>query len=236
MKKNYIIIFLCLVVIIAIIVLSWLFTIRTIDVEFLNDVENTSKEEIISLANIKNNTNIFVIDEATIERQIESGFSDSSINVTTIERSFPNIVIIKVKERVPLFKIQRNINNSIQYVTPDIDFRRPTTYKENELPEIPLIEVLNLQLTDTYNTKECICLRNIALGLIELGFTENSIISFIKSIEFSGNTVKINLRTTDTSLLINWNDVNIKSEIKRLINRYFNEVDDFTEWTGVTII
>ena len=105
MKKAIIAIAIGLVLIAGIITFGQLFAVSYVSVEFVNNVICASEQEILEQANINTGTNIFVLDEDKIAKNIEKNYADSDIKVNNVIREFPNKVIIKVSERFPIYKI-----------------------------------------------------------------------------------------------------------------------------------
>ena len=106
MKKVIIAVAIGLVFVALIITFGQVFTVRYVSVEFVNSVSSATKQQIINLADIDTHTNIFVIDETKIASAIENEFDDNAIRVSDIVREFPNKVVIRISERLALYKIE----------------------------------------------------------------------------------------------------------------------------------
>ena len=81
MKKAIIAIVIGLVIVAMVISFGHVFAVRYVSVEFQNNVACTTKQEILSSAEISSGTNIFVVDEKKVAQRIEQQYEDSDINV-----------------------------------------------------------------------------------------------------------------------------------------------------------
>ncbi len=229
MKKVAVAITIGLVLVALIIAFGQVFTVRYIDVEFVNAVVTADKNEIIDATGIDTNTNIFILDEKKVKAKIQNAFSDNAIKVNDIVREFPNKVTIKISERTPLFKIKAETEEKDGFVTVDRNFQRTYVYSEEEISREPLIEVKGFVVEDTYLTDECYALRDVANALIDCGFNEEAIPYLIKTIEFTDGSAKITLRSDEvTFVLTNYDE--IEEKIKRLCGEY--EATDFAARNG----
>ena len=82
------------------------FVVRSLDITFLNAVEYVNEEQ--SLVDMRAATSfimgkniLFDVDRARITKEIEQ--ADVRIRVTNIEAKFPNKIVVKVRERYPVF-------------------------------------------------------------------------------------------------------------------------------------
>lgn len=105
-KKRIITMFASLCIIILLCVLGGaVFVIRDIDVVFSgNKPEGIDDAELIRKANIEYGKSIFSISESKVVTNIETNYPD--IKVRGIERVFPNKIILKLAERVPVAAIK----------------------------------------------------------------------------------------------------------------------------------
>lgn len=203
MKKKYIAITISIVLIALIITFGQIFTVRNVKVEFKNETGLTGESDILRIADIKPNTNIFSLKESRIKENINNYYANSL--VVNVERTFPNTVIIHVKERLPMFLIHAETDAYVGYVYTDKDFQRSGT--PDEVEGQTLITVNNYFVRNTFDTAEAIALRAFANALFSQGFTEGGIVAFVESISIGANALTVNLRQNDAVLVINRADV-----------------------------
>jgi hypothetical protein len=221
MKKVVIAVAVGLILIAVIITFGQIFTVRHVGVEFTNSVSCADEQQVLSYANISPSTNIFVLDEETIAERVEKHYSDNSLKVVAIVREFPDKVIIKVSERIPIFKIKAETEDESGYVEADRNFQRAQIYTAGQLDEATLTEVRGYTVEGTYKTDECYMLRDIADALMQCGFPEEAIPYFVSGIEFSGNLVTLELRASDTKFIINkTSDISVKDAVISMYNKY----------------
>lgn len=223
MKKTVIAVVVGLVIVGLIIAFGQIFTVRYINVEFENAVSATSKEEILSIADIDTHTNIFVMDEKALAKKIENAFEDNVVSVDNIVRHFPNTVTINVSERIALFKIPARVGGKTGYVSVDKNFQRTEIYQEDALQDEVLIDIRGVEITSSYNIDECIALKNIADTLLTIGFKEESIPYLIRTIEFTGDDMTVVLRTDGAILKISGYRDNLKDKFAQVFAQYINE-------------
>ncbi len=228
MKKAIIAIVIGLVIVAMVISFGHVFAVRYVSVEFQNNVACTTKQEILSSAEISSGTNIFVVDEKKVAQRIEQQYEDSDINVVDIVREFPNKITIKVMERFAIFKIDAEFKNESGYVCVDRNFQRTKIYNSGVIQTKKLIDVIGYKVSETYVTDECYRLRDIANAFIACGVNEEALPYFIDQIEFTTTQTLIKLRTTDTIFVIESKSYdNIKGAISNLYQQYVGlDVDE----------
>lgn len=97
---KYMLIIILFIVLIICAMFSPLFNIKNIIVE---GNEKISKEEIISLSQVKTDENIFKLNKVKIEKQIKE---NSYIESIKLERKLPSKVVIKIEERKPAYLLE----------------------------------------------------------------------------------------------------------------------------------
>ena len=223
MKKKYFVVIASLIIIVLIVAFGLVFNVRDVSVVFTNKTVYASETDILNAAGNIYKKNIFSINETEIKRSIAATFDDNSIFVTNIVRSFPDKVTIYVKERIPVFKMSVYTSDGDDFVAADKDFQRQKIQKETEFSH-KLIDVTGYVVRDTFNVKECIALRNLALQFIDLEISEEALPYFIKEIHFEDNFMQVRIAETNAILFINID--NVREETTTLYNRYINT--DFT--------
>lgn len=223
MKKVIIAVAIGLVFVALIITFGQVFTVRYVSVEFVNSVSSATKQQIINLADIDTHTNIFVIDETKIASAIENEFDDNAIRVSDIVREFPNKVVIRISERLALYKIEAETDeNEKKYVATDRNFQRSELYSEKDLAGQILTTVTGLKIIDTYRTDECYALRDIANAFISCGIAEEALPYFMEEVDFSTEKIIITLRPTDSIFEISKNVDDIQAAINSLYDSYMS--------------
>lgn len=221
MKKAIIAIVVGLVIVAMVIAFGHVFAVRYVSVEFQNNVACTTKQEILSGAEISSGTNIFVVDEKKVMQRIERQYEDSDIKVVDIVREFPNKITIKVMERFAIFKIDAEFMNESGYVCVDRNFQRTKIYNSGVIQTKKLIDIVGYKVSGTYVTDECYRLRDIANAFIACGIQEEALPYFVSQIEFTTTQTLIKLRTTDTLLVIESTSYdNVKSAVVSLYQQY----------------
>ena len=140
---------------------SPIFNIEEITVE---GNEQINSETIISLSGLKKGTNIFRIIESDIEKNIKE---NTYVDNVEINRSLPDKVELKVKEREILYQI--NIIDSYIY----IDYQGYILDKSSEKKKLPIIEGFCTPNEDLLNKKR-ISSEDISYLNTLLKITENS--------------------------------------------------------------
>ena len=227
MKKAIVGVAIGLLIVAMIITFGQVFTVRYIGVEFENSVSAANKQEILSLANIDSNTNIFVLDENALKQRIEKAYPDNVIRVTDIVRTFPDKVTIKVSERIAIYKIAANKDSESGYVAVDRNFQRNTIYSEEELENMMLVDVKGFVVEDSFVTEECYLLRDIANAFLAYtgadgnAIPEEGLPYLVKEVTFSDTSVNVMLRTDDATIVIDKSDdVSAKEQVRQLFGEY----------------
>ena len=83
MKKVAVAITIGLVLVALIIAFGQVFTVRYIDVEFVNAVVTADKNEIIDATGIDTNTNIFILDEKKSRQKYKTLSATTRLRLTT---------------------------------------------------------------------------------------------------------------------------------------------------------
>ena len=216
MKKTtvFAIIF-CSVVLAAIVFFGVFFTVDEIAVRYDNDVTATDKATILNVIDIDAQTNIFSINEKKIKQKVETAFTDNSIEVVSVVRSFPNKVTVVVRERKQLFKVR--VKYSENYVAPDKDFRRNKVYSEAELDSYDLIEVNGFDVSDSFAVDGCYQMRDFVNELIGLGFNMDAVTTFVDKIDFTEQNMTVTLFDGATLAI---DRSNVAEATKECVNNY----------------
>jgi hypothetical protein len=214
MRKKYISIIISIVLVALIITLGQIFTIKNVEVEFNNQTDITSTGEILEIIGIDTNTNIFSLKESEITQTV-SQYYNNAIDID-IERTFPNTVIIHVEERLPIYLMTSSNSVYTGSITTDKDFQRSDIYNEED--DLTLITVNNYTVQSSFNTEECIRLREFSNTLINLGMEDSSIVVLIESITIEEETLTINLRNNNAVWVVEKD--NIITQTEQFYNSY----------------
>jgi len=218
-KKKYVIISICVAIIALIVVCGQVFTVRNISVVFYNKTGLADEADILEASGLDSRNNIFNVKESEIKHRIIAAFPDNSIVVTNVERKFPDEVVIYVKERTPIFKIEVNASSEEKsFVATDKDFQRGKIQKEEELAPLKLITVTGFVVNDSFDVKECVALRNVAKALLGKNMSEEALPYFIESINISDGELQIKLAETGAVLYVDM--AQTADETAALYDRY----------------
>lgn len=213
-----------LLIVIIIVLNVTLFTIN--DITVLNKVYSDLivEDDIIESSNIEYGSNIFVLSERKTIADIE--LENPYIKVTSIERKFPNKVIIHVTVRTPVMTIP--INGSEDYALLDSNLKilelcdvysnlySASTKVTGILVEEPIIGS-TLALTNSFNT---------ALSTIGyIAYNENldgvAFLTFFESISFNENeknNVRVKINSGVTFAITN-NDY-VEEQLRYCLEKY----------------
>ncbi len=191
MKKNCIVIIASVLILCSIITFGEIFTVKEVEVSFVDEKTSVGEKEILILADIYQYGNIFAVDEKDVANRIENGFDDNSVEVINIVRSFPNKVTIYARERFSMFYMKKFANEE-QLVVTDLEFQRSTLIGIGENVE-SYVGIVGAEVNTNFNTPELLDVYEMGQALTEIGMTEESIRSFLHTIEFVGNAMVINL-------------------------------------------
>lgn len=146
--------------------------------------------DIAEVADIHLGDNIFGIDETAAAKKVAAHFPDHSVVVQDIERVFPDKVIIKIKQRVPVVALALKNDG---YALADIDFQLDR--RADEVDFSLLIAAPDIVVDNTFNTEDCRTLRKALLAVKDCGLSEEGIAALVKSIRFECGSIIYTLRT-----------------------------------------
>lgn len=205
MKKKYVVIAICVLVVAAIVACGQIFTVRDISVVFYNRTGMANEADILEASGLTNRNNIFNVKEKDIKNKIADAFPDNSILVTNVERQFPDKIVLYVRERTLVFKLDvYSSSGENKCVLTDKDFQRGNILSEDEVSQ-KLIEVKGCVVHETFDIKECVALREIAKALVNNGVSEEALPYFIDTIEIVDDMLTITLAETNATLSVEMN-------------------------------
>jgi len=192
MKGNArIIVFIAIIALFVVFVLlnMTVFTIK--DVTVLNKVESQliDKNAIVNDSGIERGDNIFLLSESKISQTIER--NNPYIKVTSIERSFPNKVIIHVSMRTPLMAVK--IQNSSLYALIDGSLKILEIVDNQNNLYLGSTKINGIEITDPIVGGSLYLSNDLNSRLSEIGYvaTEEQLdtsafLNFFESMSFTG--------------------------------------------------
>lgn len=223
MKKKYVLIALSVIVIGLIVACGQMFTVRHVSVVFDNKTGLADENGVLKATGLNGRNNIFNIKESDLKKNIALAYPDNSIEVTNIERKFPNKIVIRVKERIPIFKIKVYSTvggNTDMYVPTDKDFQRGALQNAESIKDLMLIEVSNFGVYETFDVQECKDMHTLVKALLDMSFEEEALPYFIQIIDFSEGYINVMLR--ETNAIISISPENIVDDTRVLFKRYLS--------------
>ncbi len=223
MKNKYIAITIAILIVIMIAIFGNIFLIRSIDVVFTRPPKNTDEAAVVAASKIALSSNIFAMDEDKSTRNITSYFPNNTVAVLGIERVFPNKVIIRVKERVPLLLVPYG-DDGEECVPTDIDFQMTQKVSIADI-DFDAITISGTSVQQTFNTSSFRQIRDTLSAFSSLGFNEEAMIAFIKKISLSAEHLRIELRHGDTVFELSLVSEKPLSEQTKQAYKQFLELD-----------
>ncbi len=219
MKKKYVVIAISVIIIALIVACGQMFTVRHVSVVFYNKTGLADEAGVLKATGLSGRNNIFNVQETELKKNIASAYPDNSIEVTQIERKFPNKIVIYVKERLPIFKIRVYTNDGVdRFVPTDKDFQRGTVQAEEDIT-LTLIDVRGFGVYETFDVKECNQLRALVSALLATSLEEEALPYLISSISFSDDGY-MNVIFRETGAMMSVYAENVAEETQILFNDY----------------
>lgn len=228
MNKRLIVLFAGLVLLVLIIVLnSTVFTISEISVSSDNGTNWYNKDLIIESSMITLGKNIFMVSESKATDNIQEANPD--VRVTSIERKFPNNIIIHITLRIPIIAI--NITDTDNYLITDWELNVIDIASEGDelYNKSSLIKGISLNVTgnaedllgtkladESLNTIVDITLAAATLGITDIGFE-----TFFKSIDIgTSHYAYIKTNSGVTFVIITDTDTEIEDQLQAVYSIY----------------
>lgn len=245
MNKRLIVLFVCLALVVLLVVLnSTVFVVSEIIVTSDIDDDWYDQDEIISVSQINLGRNIFVVSESKASENIHSNLTD--VRVISIERKFPNKVIIHITKRVPMVSIQ--ISDESQYIITDWDLRILDIQSNSGDLYLNSTKIKGLTLDVEGNRDELIgeliddekfdYVKNIAHSALLMGINDIGFSSFFEEIDFSiANYVHIKTNSGVTLVLVVGTDTTLEDQFQAAYSIYVNfDINDLERNSGYIII
>lgn len=205
-KKRLIAMFISLCIIILLCVLCGaVFVVRDVEIVKLEGLEfNTqiSDKDLIATTQISYGKSIFAISESKVVTNIENTYP--TIKVRGVERIFPNKIVIKLIERVPMIAIKFKGQKDYLILDNNMCAIKKVSVTEadfnEKLKNVCIVKGFELEGTnDIYLGKqlpriygdEVVLIEHIIAGLVKQGMELKQINEFISSIGFEQGVKKI---------------------------------------------
>lgn len=182
MKKRIIAVLAGVLIIASVITFGMVFSVREVTEVYEDGSTATKGGDIAAIAGIFPGDNILGINETTAIRRVSDAFPDNSIDIGDIERVFPNKVIIKIKQRLPLVALPCEGGG---YALADIDFRLNKKLQDGDAELLSVILAEGIFIKDSFNTPEAKRLREALIAAKSAGFDDRGLAAFIASISLS---------------------------------------------------
>lgn len=196
MRKKYIAFVAGLLLIAIIVVFGNIFLIKSVDVVFVNKPEFADENSIINASEISLNTNIFNLDDKKIKDNISSFYDNNSLAVLDVERVFPNKVVIYVKERKPILIVPYQQEGQGECIPTDIYFQMNQIKLMSDI-DYDSILIKGVAVQNTFNTSSFRQINRILTAFLDMNFTEDGLVAFIKEFVVSDENIRIVLRHGD---------------------------------------
>lgn len=217
MKKKYIAIIIAVVILVAIFTFGQVFTVKTVDVVFENDTAVATDAQIVNLAGVEHDKNIFSFKEDDVIELINEKYNNAL--KVSIERIFPNKVIIKIKERIPMFVLEVNNANYSGFIATDKDFQRTDKIDTESMDNLILIRGYTVK--SSFDTEQCRNIRILANTLIDAGMKYEAVSVFIDQIYFNGSEMVVQIAQYDAQWTIN-GDGDVTEQAKSVYKQFLN--------------
>ncbi len=193
MKSRVITGIVSLLVIIFIVVLAKTFMVKTVTESFSADPINVEAGEVIAAADLDYSVMIWSIDEDALAEKIESSFSDNSIDVTSIERVFPDTVIIHVTERIPICVVGY-ASDDTKIALVDYDFQLNMLENAEDVDTSNYIVITGVEVENTYNTAAFIAIKGVLEDIVATGVDSSQLPQLIATICYTDQQITLTYR------------------------------------------
>ncbi|MGI6700914.1 MAG: cell division protein FtsQ/DivIB [Christensenellales bacterium] len=192
MNKRLIFLFIGLIVLVILIVLnSAVFVIKDISVSSDYGGSWYNAEDIINASSISEGRNIFILSEKKAGEYIED--KNPYVRVTSIERKFPNKIIIHITLRVPVIAIK--VSGTNDYLITDWELKVIDVAAQPDELYKSAVKIKGVNVTVTGDARDYIgtTLEDEALDYIveladaaaQMGIRDEGLKTFFNSVDFS---------------------------------------------------
>ena len=196
-KRLWVILAVIASAVVLAVVLGTLFSIGGVDVNTTNDITLSAeqKSEIIELSQIKKGKNIFSVDEGIAINNIE--LNQPSLKVISIERKFPNKVVIYVTDRTAIFSCRTEDG---RYAILDRELK-VIAFSNGEMPSLTKLTGLegeNFELGQVVDYKSGLLIKMIR-GAERCSFINERFYTFFPKMDVSEETISL---TTNSGVVM----------------------------------
>ena len=228
-KRLWVILAVIASAVVLAVVLGTLFSIGGIDVNTTNDITLSAeqKSDIIGLSEIKKGKNIFSVDEGIAISNIE--INQPTLKVISIERKFPNKVVIYVTSRTAVFSCKMKDG---RYAILDRELK-VIAFSDSEnysLTRLSGLEEENLELGQVFNYKNGLLAKMIK-GAERCSFINQRFSTFFTQIDVKEDVINL---TTNSGVIMQLPiAANIDESVIGCYNFYLNKTSEVGRTSGI---
>ncbi len=227
-KRLWVILAVIASAVVLAVVLGTLFSIGGVDVNSTNDITLSAeqKTEIIALSEIKRGKNIFSIDEAIAIDNIE--LNQPSLKVISIERKFPNKVVIYVTGRTGVFCC-KTADGEYAILDREMKVISMSDVKDNSLTELVGLQDETLTLGHELDYRNGLLLKMVK-GAERCSFINERFSTFFVKTEVKEDTIDL---TTNSGVIMQLPvSSNIDESVIGCYNYYLNKTSALGKSSG----
>lgn len=206
MKKKLIATAIALVLVLTVLIFSRLFLVRTVEVRFaVAPADRSVAEEIVTVAEVGQGQSILNLDEDRIIANVANHFKDNSVVVKSVERVFPDTVILHVTAYHPAVAVP--LKDGQSYAITDAGFQMSQIVEADRLQKDSYIVLSGTAVDSSFNTPDLIAVNKFFRALELCGMKQEALPYFIASIECADRSLQVSLRDGKT-MTIGFGDIN----------------------------
>lgn len=228
-KRLWVILAVIASAVVLAVVLGTLFSIGGIDVNTTNDITLSAeqKSEIIGISQIKKGKNIFSVDEGIAISNIE--LSQPTLKVISIERKFPNKVVIYVTGRTAVFSCKMQDG---RYAILDRELK-VIAFADSEntsLTRLGGLEEETFELGQVFNYKNGVLAKMIK-GAERCSFINQRFCAFFPKVDVSEDSINL---TTNSGVVMQLPiSSNIDESVIGCYNYYLKKTSEVGKNSGI---
>lgn len=220
MKTKVAVVLVALLLILVIVLFCQIFNVRNVEIIAEGSLPQ-SEEELLRKSGIELNTSIFSLSKEEIRERVENAYPERSVAVERIEKVFPNTVRLYVRQRKPIVAVA--LSDQTGVVPTDRDFQLTEIKDFNDIDYGSIIAVTGTSVVNSFDTNELIFLRRVVYAFFRSGFTETSLVSFLKEFRFDDDGIHAVLRTErNAEFLLPKGNASYESVVRTVSETYQN--------------
>ncbi|MDE7337198.1 MAG: FtsQ-type POTRA domain-containing protein [Clostridia bacterium] len=227
-KRLWIIVAVIASAVVLAVVLGTLFSIGGVDVNTTNDITLSAeqKSDIISLSEIKKGKNIFSVDEAIASDNIE--LNHPALKVISIERKFPNKVVIYVTGRTGVFSFRME-NGQYAVLDRELKVISISGNRNSSLTELTGLPDESIKLGQIVDYRNGLLLKMVK-GAERCSFINARFSAFFTKAEIKEDTIDL---TTNSGVIMQLPvSSNIDESVIGCYNYYLNKTSPLGKSSG----